>query len=263
MSRYNVKVIETPYTTEKYISSETSKVPKKKNNNKIKKKKRKFKEMTLLEQANSIQRKKNYYKNKRYEVARIVETNLDNDSKMLTLTFRDSTEIDITNYNEVKLEFDKFIKRLKRKLKSIDKELKYIAVHEIQNDRAAYHFHMILFDFPFISSKEIEKIWRNGFIKINKIPFSQENIRKTSMYITKYFSKETNSYRFQNKYYMTRNLKKPSITYVLVPEDELQEYAEDNIKNSTHFKKYKYTRPNFSSEGYKGLVEVETIHLVV
>ncbi|ARM72089.1 hypothetical protein LMxysn_0454 [Listeria monocytogenes] len=44
----------------------------------------------------------------------------------------------------------------------------YIAVPEMQK-RGAYHFHILLFGLPYIHTSKYAKIWKNGFVKINKV----------------------------------------------------------------------------------------------
>lgn len=94
----------------------------------------------------------------------------------LTLTFAEN----ITDIKYANKQFTNFIKRMSRR---IDKQLRYVAVHEFQK-RGAIHYHIIIFNLPFIQHKEIAKIWGYGFIDIEKV-----NDAGLPFYMTKYISK--------------------------------------------------------------------------
>ncbi|MBC1227214.1 hypothetical protein HBP99_07125 [Listeria booriae] len=139
--------------------------------------------------------------------------NYDNDSKFLTLTFRDNiTDIEVANNL-----FNKFIKRLKYYLKEKFQKsiLKYIATWEIQEKRkettglGVIHYHIILFSFPYINANKLETIWNHGFIKINKIK-SSVTPERVGLYISKYFTKNLSEKATKKKAVFTsRNLEKP------------------------------------------------------
>ena len=120
----------------------------------------------------ALKRKQKHYDEMRWVVARIVDCNFDDNTKFMTLTFKENIQdITYTNY-----EFNKFIKRLNFYLYHEKKQkLKYLAVWENQK-RGAIHYHIIFFDFPFIKTKDLQEIWGHGFVKINKIDVdSKEN----------------------------------------------------------------------------------------
>ena len=76
-------------------------------------KRRDFEELSSIEKAESMQRRKAYYQDKRFEIKRIIDCNYDDKSTFLTLTFKENIQ-DIERANR---EFTLFIKRLKRYLK--------------------------------------------------------------------------------------------------------------------------------------------------
>lgn len=99
----------------------------------------------------------------------------------MTLTFKENIkDIDVSN-----TEFTNFIRRLNYNLYGTKKSvLKYIAVWEKQK-RGAIHYHINLFDIPFIKTKKIEEIWGRGFktqIKAKKYinDFSDSAVKKNS-----------------------------------------------------------------------------------
>ena len=149
----------------------------------------------------------------RFEIARLVDTNFDNQTKFLTLTFRENIQdIEYTNN-----EFKKFIKRLNYELyQTKTAHLKYLATWEKQK-RGAIHYHVILFQFPFISIKRLTTIWGHGFIKLNKIDV--DSIENRGRYISKYFDKDLELKEHKKKaFFKSRNLKLPTVTKQLVSE---------------------------------------------
>jgi hypothetical protein len=130
------------------------------------------------------------------QIRRIVNSN-PNLKKFLTLTFADNvTDLDIANY-----EFKKFLKRIKRH----KKDFKYICVVEFQS-RGAVHYH-ILCNLHFMPAKQIEKAWKNGFIKINRI----DKCDNVGAYISKYLSKEILDSRLNGRkcFFTSRKISRP------------------------------------------------------
>ncbi len=214
---YNKKIIETATTFEIYEYEKPVFFQRKKecekdiqqNKNNLfddELEKEKLKEKSNNYQA--IQKLQKYYENTRWEVARIVDTNFDDNTKFITLTFKENIQ-DIKYSNN---EFHKFIKRLNYKLYKTKKaNLKYLAVWETQK-RGAIHYHIIFFDLPYIKNKELREIWKHGFVKINKIDVDSKENR--GRYVSKYFSKDVNSKNYKEKsFFKSQNLKIPKITY--------------------------------------------------
>lgn len=126
-------------------------------------------------------------------------------SKFLTLTFGENvTDIEVANY-----EFKKFMQRLNYKLFDSKKaNLKYVVVPEKQQ-RGAIHYHVVLFNVPFVDSGLLAEIWGNGFIKINKI----DNVDNVGAYISAYLGKEDDVHgdwlKGKKSYFSSRGLLKP------------------------------------------------------
>lgn len=131
-------------------------------------------------------------------------------AKFLTLTFRDNvTDIEMANY-----EFEKFIKRLNYHCFGTKKaNIKYTCVIEFQK-RGAIHYHVIIYNMPYRKADEICKIWRNGYIKINKI----DDVDNVGAYVSEYLGnaekgqgKDVADDRLQCKksYFSSRGLYKP------------------------------------------------------
>ena len=129
--------------------------------------------------------------------------------KFLTLTFGDNvTDLDVAHY-----EFEKFVKRLNYLVFGTKvANLRYTAVPEFQK-RGAVHYHVVLYNLPYTKADVIAKVWRNGFIKINKI----DDVDNIGAYVCKYMVKGLDDDRLRGRkcYFNSRGLFKP-----LVIEDE-------------------------------------------
>jgi len=131
-------------------------------------------------------------------------------AKFLTLTFKDNVkDLDKANY-----EFEKFIKRLNYHCFGTKKaNLKYTCVVEFQK-RGAIHYHVIIYNMPYIKANDIGNVWGNGFIKINKI----DDVDNVGAYVSEYLGqaekgqgKNIEDDRLQGKksYFSSRGLYNP------------------------------------------------------
>jgi hypothetical protein len=94
-------------------------------------------------------------------------------------------------------EFGLCIKRLeydlnKGKPKKDWIKVKYIAVPEIQWKRfekygvKVWHFHVVLFGLGYIDNKKLSRIWKHGFVRINRI----NKVDNLGVYVTAYMEKD-------------------------------------------------------------------------
>ena len=134
----------------------------------------------------------------RNNLRRLITANFDASSKFITLTFKDN----LTDVKQANYEFTKFIQRLRYKY---GKEFKYANVIQFQ-DRGAVHYHMMS-DLPYIPHKQLQEIWKNGFVYINKIT----HVDNVGAYMIRYMGKDmTDSRLMGEKSYMTsKNLERP------------------------------------------------------
>jgi hypothetical protein len=117
--------------------------------------------------------------------------------------------MELANY-----EFEKFIKRLNYLVFGNKKaNLKYNAVVEFQ-ERGAIHYHVIIYNIPYVKHDIIEKTWGNGFVWINKI----DDIENVGAYVSEYLGQaekgqghDIEDDRLQGKksYFSSRGLYKP------------------------------------------------------
>lgn len=179
----------------------------------------------------ALKRKQKHYEEMRWEIARLVDCNFDNDTKFMTLTFKDNNG----NVKETNNEFSKFIRRLNYHLYRTKKQkLKYLAVWEKQK-RGAIHYHVIFFDFPYIKNNELRAIWEHGFVKINLIDVDSKENR--GRYVSKYFSKDVEEKEYKQKaFFKSQNLKKPITNRVMIDE-EFDFSNEDVVYTKTYSRK--------------------------
>ncbi|WP_086445301.1 rolling circle replication-associated protein [Candidatus Enterococcus lemimoniae] len=213
---YNQKIIETPtyieiWEYEQPIYSKRSKTEKAKKEKlgwlEEKTIRKKFDELSAQGQYDSLKRKQKHYKTKRFDIARLIDTNFDKQTKFLTLTFKENIEdIDYTNS-----EFKKFIKRLNYQLYKTKKaQIRYLATWEKQK-RGAIHYHIILFRFPYVPHKQLLSTWGHGAVRINKIDV--DGIENRGRYISKYFDKELELKEHKKKaFFKSQNLRLPKET---------------------------------------------------
>ena len=131
-------------------------------------------------------------------------------AKFLTLTFRD----DVKDLDKANYEFMKFIKRLNYHCFGTKKaNLKYTCVVEFHKS-GVIHYHVIIYNMPYVKANDIANVWGNGYIKINKI----DNVGNVGAYVSEYLGqaekgqgKNIEDDRLQGKksYFSSRGLFKP------------------------------------------------------
>lgn len=163
----------------------------------------------------------------RWKIMRLANANFHEGSKFVTLTFSDQKEvttregkewnfkhwrpIDYKDITQAHKCFEKFIMRLRKKVKATGKELKYLAVVEFQdkNGRGAIHYHMLC-NIEFQDHKEFtEKIWGHGFVGLNRI----NHVDNVGAYISAYLTEDITDKRLKGKkaYLSSHNLDQPEI----------------------------------------------------
>lgn len=193
----------------------------------------------------------------------LINCNFDNNTSFLTLTFAENIkDVDQANY-----EFKKFKQKLERIYNKNDKLLKYVTVIEFQDGktyidkfgnvckgtgRGVVHYHLLLFDAPYIDWKEISNKWANGFICINKC----DDIDNMGAYLSKYMTKDNDDSRLSGKkrYFASyKTLKKPRIYKLDINFDITSIYNSDHIVTQ-------YTK-HISNDSYENVVEYTQFNL--
>lgn len=128
--------------------------------------------------------------------------------KFFTLTFAEN----LTDQGKANKEFSKFMERLNYKIFKKLSGLKYVCVVERQQ-RGAIHYHLVVFNMPFMPVEELAEIWGHGFVRINAI----EGNDNVGAYVVKYMGKTAEmdaekSAKEKNKklYFASRGLNKPT-----------------------------------------------------
>lgn len=228
---YNVKTIETPTTIEVWeyldepVLCSVNVDDKVLNNFKFDdsgKNQKDIEKKSTVEFYDALKRKQKHYEEMRWVISRIIDCNFDDNTKFMTLTFKENIQdISYTNY-----EFNKFIKRLNFHLYHVKKQnLKYLAVWEKQK-RGAIHYHVVFFSFPFIKVKQLQEIWTHGFVKINKVDVDSKDNR--GRYISKYFSKDIDDKDYKQKaFFKSQNLIMPKTRRIT--KKELYDFSSENV----------------------------------
>jgi len=181
-------------------------------------------------QKEQIEMRSGALRRTRMNIMRLVNSNPDFIT-FLTLTFDEKkfeNKRDITEFEKCNYLFMTFIQRLKYNFLGI----KYLAVPEFQGDYyfrskikkefgGAIHYHLLLNHK--IETKKIEKVWRHGFVKINKI----KSIKNIGLYVSKYLSKESFNRKYfgKKKFFYSRNLNRPQEFKGLEGETTLANYS--------------------------------------
>jgi hypothetical protein len=152
------------------------------------------------------------------KVKKLAFCNFDENSKFITLTFKENiTDTKIANY-----EFNKFIKRLRDKVGYF----RYLAVIEYQK-RGAVHYHM-LSNMDYLPAKELQDIWNNGFIRINRM----NDCKNIYEYVAKYLKKSMKSYEEKNLKVMAEKKAYMRSDDLIENKDYKGEVAENKVKEN-------------------------------
>ena len=120
----------------------------------------------------------------------LIDCNITEYSKFLTLTFREN----ITDYKYTSKCINSFFTNLRQ---NYNYNFKFVWVRETQK-RGAIHFHIVLFYDNKIDIEILKKVWSYGFIKINVI----DDYKNISRYVSKYIVKS-----FLNDYLNDTNIR--------------------------------------------------------
>ncbi|MTV81758.1 rolling circle replication-associated protein [Secundilactobacillus folii] len=121
-----------------------------------------------------------------------------------------------------------FINRLRRYLSyDFQGKLKYLASWEIQPVSKRIHYHLILFDFPYIPVAKLTKLWQNGYLFIEKI--DKVDVGRRGSYIAKYLTKDIEKYAVQlhkiKRFFKSQNLKGINEKYYLINREAFEKIA--------------------------------------
>jgi len=142
------------------------------------------------------------------KLIRLIDSNKEQERSnhsFLTLTYKK----DQRDISKAQREFAKFIQRLNYLVyQEKGARLKYVAVIEFQDQtrQGVIHFHILLFNVPYIEFQKLSDKWGFGYIKIN-----QAKVKTVKGYMAKYIVKGFNDPRLtgKKKYFGSINLSRP------------------------------------------------------
>lgn len=159
-----------------------------------------------------LRQREMYYKEKARDLKRTIQLNMTAKAKFVTLTFNNEHDYGIEDIQQANEHFSKFIGRLsyffnKNKVNNKDRTLQYIASHELTK-AGRVHYHMVIFNIPYLPAKKLEEIWRGGFVKINSLDNVEDKF--VALYISKYIAKDLDKKANYSKAILSSNsLKRP------------------------------------------------------
>lgn len=224
LKTYNYKFIHTNSYTEIYMYETTISAEGKKSASRLSKEENKKSEKE--QERINLKRMQKTRKQAKADLVRLIDTNFCNNTSFITLTCKEN----ITDRKEFNNMFHKFITRMNYHFLSTKKrELKYIAVLE-QQERGAFHIHMLVFDIKYLPYEKLQKVWGHGFVWINKVSHL-DSVSNVGRYVAKYMEKGLGQELLENKhkksFYASNNLRKPVISKVYLEDDNLDSFLED------------------------------------
>jgi len=127
---------------------------------------------------------------------------------MLTLT----TKENISDLSITSPMLTLFMKRFNYEISQGEKEaqLKYVAIPEWQK-RGAVHYHIALFNMPYVKQQKLSDIWGQGYIWVSR----SDRVRDLGHYLTKYMTKGFDDPRFEGhrRYSPSAGLYRPVVVY--------------------------------------------------
>lgn len=164
---------------------------------------RRTKDPTSLKRTEEYRRRN--VKRAKDKLRRLFLNNFNDKSKLITLTFDNKCDFDITNISECNKKFSIFMRLLRR----LYSDFKYIGILEFQ-ERGAVHYH-IACDLPYIDKRRISTFWGLGYLDIRQIGSTYGTI----FYLLKYVIKSLYDERYRGKriYFTSNNLRKTQDCY--------------------------------------------------
>ena len=185
----------------------------------------------------------------------ILNENFEDGDLLLTFTFKE-------NPPENSEEMQKIMAKFFRRLRTANKDVKYVYVKEI-GPRGSRHAHAVI---TYTELKILKKFWPYGSIQAEQL-YTNGQYRKIAEYFIKYAAKteQTEGALTGKRWYGSRNLSKPKITKKKISSKEFREEARipkgiylekdseiKGISEFTGFEYYGYTMIRTDKEGGGG-----------
>lgn len=189
---------------------------------------KKYREQTADIKKENLQRS---IKRSKRRIFELVNTNyVPGRSSFLTVTFKEN----LTDYDLAFNYWDRFKKKVEYHYKL---KLEYCGVVEFQ-ERGAIHFHICLFNIPFLEQNKLYELWNSivpGGINIQGI--KDNDCDNVGAYMTYYMNKDLENgfgkeeYKNKKRYFYSRNLKEPTSDYLNISRSD-DKYKYENLINT-------------------------------
>lgn len=147
----------------------------------------------------------------RKNIRRLLECNFTDQYAFVTLTFRNTTEVDVTDIKSCNKVFTDFKKRLTYYLKTINlPPFKYLGVTEFQdnNREGTVHYHLIC-NLTEVSVEILQNIWKHGWVNKRITTSNAVDNKKIALYLNKGITDpRLNGHK---RYFHSHGLKKPTV----------------------------------------------------
>ena len=140
------------------------------------------------------------------KLRRLLHTNFTDADLFATLTF-DDAHLPAAPEDAQKL-IQNFLRRLKRKYKSLGLDAKYIYVLEYGQKHNRLHAHLVLAGG--ITRADLEQLWGQGSVSLDALRFDFDGLATLARYLTK--SGESDVRPTWKRWSASRNLEQPTIT---------------------------------------------------
>lgn len=174
---------------------------------------RSYDELDDMERHDSDVRRRKYYADRKHFIRRVVECNyVPGKTKFVTLTYADARFSDTDACGS---SFRYFVKKLRKRM---GRQVKYIAVPEVQEKRRAtygdvvVHWHLIVFNMGYLPWRELMAMWGHGRVDIRDL----SEVGQIGRYVSKYVGKALaeNGQRHSKAYWCSQGLIRPKETYL-------------------------------------------------
>jgi hypothetical protein len=189
----------------------------------------------IITRAEKTRRKDNIHRAKR-SLYELIRTNITSSSKFLTLTVAENMQ----DRQQMVAWVAEFVALLR---KTHGRSFAYVYVLE-QQERGAWHAHMIIFEFPFYYTNETfaQLFWKHGFVKITGTKNAKDDPDTLAGYLAKYLGKDMDNNIFIRAYSRSQFLKSPIKLY---DKDSINDLLQEMLaKNYTLLFLGTYQNPN-------------------
>lgn len=177
-----------------------------------------YDELDEMERHDSDVRRRKYYTDRRHFIRRLVECNyVSGKTKFMTLTYADAAFSDTDACGP---SFRYFVKKLRKRM---GRQVKYVAVPEVQEKRRAtygdvvVHWHLIVFNMGYLPWRELMTMWGHGRVDIREL----SGVTQVGRYVAKYVGKALaeNGQRHKKAYWCSKGLVRPQEGYLRFEDD--------------------------------------------